>query len=173
MFTFRAPKSVLALITCAMVALPLVARTSEASPASMAAKRAGLNVAGAIKTRWQRVARLDRQAHRRALAKVLNAPRTVFRYVSAARARQVRMRGFDRMSHFTTRAARGRPLSAVHAQQRYGLPALPAKRLTVTLPKGTPVKTMKAHGGARGVGELVNTRQVPRTASKVRETTVR
>ena len=52
MFTFKVPKSVLASITCAMVALPLVPATSEASPASRTARRVGTAMNRTIKARW-------------------------------------------------------------------------------------------------------------------------
>jgi len=157
-------KRVLVVAACFLAAFVVTPRIAESSPASAAAKRAG----AAMKSRLLRVARLDRVAHQRAAKTVLAAPRRVFRYVPATRARQEVQQGFARMSHFTTRAVRGRPLSALHAKKRYGLPQMPANRLTLTLGKGTPVKTLKAHGGAPGVGELVNTRRIPPTGTNMR-----
>jgi hypothetical protein len=44
---------------------------------------------------------------------------------------------------------------------RYRLPAPAGKRLTVTLPKGFPVRHNKVPGGGRGIGELTANRRVP------------
>ena len=74
------------------------------------------------------------------------------------------------MTHFTTRAVRGRPLSALSAQRRYGLPQTPTRRLTVMLGKGTPIKALKVHGGAPGVGEMVNVRRIAPSGTRVRVT---
>jgi hypothetical protein len=84
----------------------------------------------------------------------LEKPRSVFRYMSEAEARAVGSRGVAAGRHFTATAGPGRPLGGARAAERYGLPTVPSRRVTATLPAGTRVKANKVLGGARGVGEL-------------------
>ena len=97
------------------------------------------------------------------VARALTRPRTVHRYTSIRRARVERSRGIARGNHMTSRAFRGRPLSAANAQKRYGLPHKPQVRETIRLTRGQPVRLNKAMGGGRGQGELTSTRIVPAT----------
>lgn len=85
----------------------------------------------------------------------------VFRYTTKARARVERRTGIAPGSHMTARGTAGRPLSARHAQRRYGLPEKPEVRETISLPKGHPVRRNRALGGQPGVGEVTSTKRVP------------
>lgn len=84
----------------------------------------------------------------------LRAPRTVFRYMSGAEAKAVKTRGIVAGSHVTATGGRGRPLGAVRAAKRYGLPVVPSHRVSAKLPAGTRVKANKVIGGDRGFAEL-------------------
>lgn len=171
-----ATRITLALMTSVLLLLPSLSSVAEAGPASRSVSRVGAAVGRAAKTRVQRLARiawLDRKAHQRAVERVLAAPRRVFRYTSTSGARQALRRGFDKVTHFTTRVWRGRPLSAVNAQRRFGLPTTPTRRLDITLPAGTPVKTLRVNGGARNARELINTRPIPRASVRMSVTEVR
>lgn len=158
---------------CAMAALLVLPATAESSSRTALAKRSAVAMTRTVKARLARIARLDLAAHRRTATRLLAAPRKVFRYVPVGRGRQELKRGFARITHFTSHAGRGRPLSALNAQRRYGLPQRPGSRLAVTLPKGTPVKTLKAHGGQRGIGEVVTMKRLPPSTGNVRTTPLR
>lgn len=95
---------------------------------------------------------------------ILRSPRTVFRYTNRFGAATARRNGVPANRHFTSRATPGRPLSPASAARRYGLPRQVTHRLTVRLPKGTPVKFNKALGGRPGVGEVVSVRTLPSNA---------
>jgi hypothetical protein len=77
-------------------------------------------------------------------------------------------KGLKAGTHVTSRLSAGRPLTAVHAQRRYGLPVRPEVRERIVLPKGTMVRMNKALGGEPGVGEITVDRRAP--ADVVRET---
>jgi uncharacterized protein YceK len=95
---------------------------------------------------------LERDAASKAVQ--LRTPRRVFRYTTEAQAQRILEKGFAPGMHFTSNAMQGRPLTAAHAAERYGLSSAPEKRFTVTLPAGTSVKSNKVIGGAAGFGEL-------------------
>ena len=84
----------------------------------------------------------------------LKMKRRVFRYSTESQVREVERKGFPPRTHFTASEGPGRPLSGRKAQERYGLLHTPDRRLSVTLPPGTPVKPNKVVGGAPGYGEL-------------------
>jgi hypothetical protein len=84
----------------------------------------------------------------------LKMERRVYRYTTESQAREAERKGFPPRTHFTASEGPGRPLSGTAAQDRYGLPYTPDRRLSVTLPPGTPVKANKVVGGAPGYGEL-------------------
>ncbi len=84
----------------------------------------------------------------------LKTERRVYRYTTESQAREVQRKGFPPQTHFTTSESPGRPLSGSTAQKRYGLPYTPNRRLGVTLPEGTTVRSNKVVGGAPGYGEL-------------------
>lgn len=102
---------------------------------------------------------LARDAASRAIQ--VETPRRVFKYASEADARDIVEHGIKPGMHFTPNTAAGRPLTAAHAAERYGLDYAPDKRLTVTLPAGTSVKPNKVIGGAAGYGELRIEQQLP------------
>ena len=85
----------------------------------------------------------------------------VFKYMTEGDKAVAQRFGFQPRTHFTPSAKPGRPLSGVAAQKRYGLPSRPDERLTVAIPKGTPVKPNKVIGGAPGYGELRIERPLP------------
>jgi hypothetical protein len=94
----------------------------------------------------------------------LTKPRRVFRYVTPAETKIELRAGLRRGSHFTSRAVRGRPPYSATAADRYGLGPGRTRRLTATLPEGTPVRLNKAINGAAGVGEVRIERRLPPTA---------
>lgn len=102
---------------------------------------------------------LERDAASRAIQ--LKAPRRVFKYASETDASDIVEHGIKPGMHFTPSVAAGRPLTAAHAAERYGLGYAPDKRLTVTLPAGTTVKPNKVIGGDAGYGELRIEQQLP------------
>ena len=104
----------------------------------------------------------DRATRFRPLAR----PRTVFRYTTRSQARRELRKGILPNRHTTSRALRGRPLSPLRAQQRYGLPRPPQVRETLRLPRNLPVRHNRALGGARGVGEITSVRRLPAQAIK-------
>ena len=84
----------------------------------------------------------------------LKTERRVYRYTTESQAKVVERKGFAPGTHFAASEGLGHPLSGTAARQRYGLPYTPDRRLSVTLPLGTPVKANKVIGGAPGYGEL-------------------
>jgi hypothetical protein len=102
----------------------------------------------------------------------LGQERRVFKYMTDADTKMAQRFGFGSRTHFTPTAKPGRPLSGLEAQKRYGLGYRPARRLTVIVPRGTPVKPNKVIGGAPGYGELRVERPLPPesivTGSKLR-----
>lgn len=84
----------------------------------------------------------------------LQTKRPVYKYTTRSQAREFERKGFPPRTHFTASQGPGRPLNGSTAQKRYGLPYTPSRRLGVTLPKGTSVKSNRVIGGAPGYGEL-------------------
>lgn len=107
---------------------------------------------------------LERDAASRAVQ--LQAPRRVFKYTTEADAQRILEKGFTPGMHFTSKARPGRPLTAAHAAERYGLSYAPEKRVTVTLPVGASVKPNKVIGGAAGFGELKVEQALPADAAE-------
>lgn len=95
-------------------------------------------------------------------AQTLAKPRNVHRYTSRERAAGESREGIAAGSHLTSKAHRGRPLSAEAAQRRFGLPSRPEVRETVRLPAGHPVRHNKALGGAPGYGEITSPKPLPK-----------
>jgi hypothetical protein len=91
----------------------------------------------------------------------LQSERRVYRYATESQTREFERKGFPPLSHFTTSEGPGRPLSGAAAKERYGLPYRPDRRLGVTLPEGTTLKSNKVVGGAPGYGELRVERGLP------------
>jgi len=156
------------MVVAMAVMLCLAPTPADAGQRGAAIRRATSAISRSMKARLLRIARLDRAAHRRAATRVLQAPRSVYRYVTSSRAAREVRSGFGRMTHFTSRAGRGRPLSGAAAQQKYGLAQKPAQRLRVTLPTGTPIKAAKVHGGGPGVGEVVTTKALAPAKAGIR-----
>jgi uncharacterized protein YceK len=107
---------------------------------------------------------LERDAASKAVQ--LQVPRRVFKYTTEADAQRIIEKGFAPATHFTSNATVGRPLTAAHAAERYGLRYGPEKRVTVTLPAGTSVKPNKVIGGAAGFGELKVEQALPADAAE-------
>jgi len=140
-------------------------RLEAGGPMGVVSKRAAQRLAAAASSRARSLLLRDRA--RDAATRVFRLPRsrTVFRYTSGKEAvREVRAGVVGKGRHFTARILPGRPLTAIHAQQRFGLARAPAARLTIRLPKGMPVRLNKTLGGSPGVGEITNTRALPPSA---------
>jgi hypothetical protein len=102
------------------------------------------------------------------LVKPLSKPRYVYRYATKARAVKEANGGLPKNRHTTSVVTTGRLLSAVKAQQRYGLPTKPEVRSTWYLPKGTPVRMNKVMYGKSGYGEIsTSTRIEPKGLKKM------
>jgi len=91
----------------------------------------------------------------------LQTERRVYKYTTDSHAREFKRKGFPPLTHFTASQGPGRPLSGRTAQERYGLSYTPSRRLGVTLPVGTSVKSNKVVGGAPGYGELRIEKRLP------------
>jgi len=91
----------------------------------------------------------------------LQTERRVYKYTTESQAREFERKGFPPLTHFTASEGPGRPLNGRTAQKRYGLPYTPDRRLGVTLPEGTSVKSNKVVGGAPGYGELRIEKHLP------------
>lgn len=87
--------------------------------------------------------------------------RTVFRYTSKDRAAQELRKGIPQDRHMTSQGGPGRPLSAEHAQKRYGLDRAPEVRETIRVPAGTPMRANRAVKGERGIGERTAPARIP------------
>lgn len=129
-----------------------------------AARAAARGAVASVKKSMANVLRRDLIRDARTPVSRLGRSRTTFRYVAPQRARVEASRGITSGSHFTSRALRGRPLSASAAAARYGLPAGKTTRLTVTLPAGTRVRFNKALRGGRGIGEITTADRVAPSA---------
>ncbi len=128
------------------------------------AKAAAKGVYRSLGKRWARLARRDLVRDLRTPVTRLRRPRPVFRYVTPKRARLERKRGFAPGTHFTSRATRGRPLTAANAQRRVGVPTRRTRRLTVDLPKGTQVRFNKILAGTPGRGEITAVNRIDAVA---------
>lgn len=144
---------------------------SACGPASQRVERSAAKrmITGAAE-KAERASILEKDLKRDLATRVTRLPkaRTVFRYMSGSEAKAVQHRGLAAGSHLTATGGRGRPMGALRASKRFGLPVTPSHRMTVKLPVGTRVRANKVIGGARGVGELrlaepVNGNRVQRT----------
>ena len=136
-----------------------VARTATRRLLGKSAGRATARVAAKTRMPAAQVMKLDRLRDSQAPIRMLTKPRSVFRYTSNEQAQLYRQRGVPSGAHFTVNAGPGRPLSAAHAKERYGLPRAPTARVEAVLPRGTTVKSGKVVGGQPGYGELKTYRQ--------------
>jgi hypothetical protein len=139
-----------------VVLLASVVATGCGRVGGRVARSAASQTAARVGTLFARDAVRDRSTRAVSLA----ADRRVFRYTTAMNRRLEVRQGFHAGTHFTSRATAGRPPSAATASARLGLPMPPSRRLSVTLPKGTPVRFNKALGGSRGVGEIAIARRL-------------
>lgn len=119
---------------------------------------------GALRPRPRAFLRQERLRDLRTKSRVLDRPRTVYRYVPAPRARVELHRGIPAGKHMTSRRAIGRPLGGSRARQVYGLPKKPGAVETVRIPDKQPVRFNKVMGGARGRGEITSPKGLPPTA---------
>jgi len=104
--------------------------------------------------------------HRRTPAMPLRQPRLVNRYTSAEQAARELREGIGANRHMTPNARPGRPISAMNAERRYGLPSRPEVRETILLPSGTQVRHDRAIAGQPGFGELTAPRALPSSVVK-------
>lgn len=110
---------------------------------------------------WRaRILKLDALRHR-VPVRPLAQPRTVHRFTTRTQAQRELRHGIAPGSHMTAIARRGRPMSAQHAKQYYGLLRKPSARETVQLPKRFSVRHSHATNAARGVRELTSPQRVP------------
>jgi hypothetical protein len=107
---------------------------------------------------------VDRQRDEVTKAVPLLKPMTVHRYTSTEQARSELHRGLAPGTHMTANARSGPPLTAAHAQRRYGLPATPSARETIRLPANTLVRRNKVLGGSPGYGEITSPERIPPAA---------
>ncbi len=105
-----------------------------------------------------------RDAAKAAEARALAKPTTVWRYTSAAQARQEARAGIEAGRHFAPKVTPGRPPSRLTAQRQYGLPTPPEVRARVQLDSGTRVLRNKAMGGEPGRGEVLTMEHIPASA---------
>jgi hypothetical protein len=94
----------------------------------------------------------------------LGAERRVYKYTSESKALVFGRKGLPQGTHFAASAGPGRPLSGKTAEQRFGLDYRPNRRLSITLPAGTQVKTNKVIGGSPGYGEIRIEKGLPSAA---------
>jgi len=140
---------------------------SDAAAAGRGAARGllrGLAGKGAS-SRATNTLRRDLIRDRATRATPLLRPRTFHRYTTRAQALREVRRGIPPGRHLAP-AHRGRIPGAGTAAKKYGLPRKPDVRMTVKLPATHPVRSNKALGGQRGVGEITSPRRVPPTAIK-------
>jgi hypothetical protein len=136
------------------VARSVTRRFAGGSVARAANGRAVVTAVGQARKPIRNVLKLDRLRDRTLPVKKLTEPRKVFRFTTNKQAQFYRHRGVASGTHFTAKAGPGRPLTAAHAKQRYGLPRMPSARVEVVLPRGTPVKSGKVIGGRPAFGEV-------------------
>lgn len=144
-------------LLCLLAPTSLEAR----GPARAVAKRATERLLATASVRNRSLLLRDTVRDARSQVLRLVRPRSVFRYTSARTAALEFRGGVAARRHFTSRISAGRPLSSLRAQRRFGLPRSPQARLTIRLPKGTPVRLNKALGGEPGWGEITSTRRLP------------
>ncbi len=147
----RLPAAVL--LTLLFVCCPQ--SVEAASPSKAVARAAARSLASRARTMMMRTLRKDLVNHRVAPIQFAR-PRTVFRYTSRGVSKQEALNGVPPFRHMTSTARPGRPLSALNAQRRFGLPQRPTARETVRIPSGQPIVLNKAQGGRAGVGEIVS-----------------
>lgn len=102
----------------------------------------------------------DRKRDAATLPKTNPQSRTVQRYTQWEQARREAQTGIAPGSHMTPGIHPGRPLSALGAARRYGLPKMPTARETIVIPLGAPLRKNKALGGQPGVGELTSSKTI-------------
>ncbi len=94
--------------------------------------------------------------------KPLENPKTVRRYTSIKQAKIEKANGIAPDTHMTAKeVGPGRPLSTTTAKDRYGLAKEPGAWMTVTIPKGQPVRQGKVINGLPGFGEITSTKCIP------------
>jgi hypothetical protein len=94
--------------------------------------------------------------------KPLEKSRTVYRYTSMKQAKIEQANGISPNTHMTSReVGPGRPLSAVTAKGRYGLPNEPQAQLKIQIPAHQPIRNAKVVGGKAGYGEITSPKSIP------------
>lgn len=147
--------------------------TMEAGAARAVAKgvvgRAAVNGVGSravsrfppLTAKQKEILRLDALAHLNKPTVPQSRPLTLQRYTTASQAAKDLKYGIRAESHMTN-ARPGPPLTAQHAQQKYGLfLAKPQVRETIRIETGFPLRAGKARGGMRGAGERTSDHKVP------------
>ncbi len=107
------------------------------------------------------ILRRDLSRDRATAPRILSRDRIVNRFTTLPRAKAEARKGLTTGTHLTSRISPGRPLSALSAQKRLGLPVRPEARERILLKRGTSVRFNKALGGKPGVGEITIAKPVP------------
>jgi hypothetical protein len=130
--------------------------TDAATMARAVGRGVAKGAAKALRQAPGEILRRDLLRDRVTRVRPLPKDRTVFRYTSKQRATQELRRGIGPGSHMTARGGPGRPLGSAEAKRRYGLPQEPQARETIRLSSGQGIRSNRAIGGKRGVGELTS-----------------
>jgi len=109
------------------------------------------------------ILRRDLSRDRATAPRILSRDRIVNRFTTLPTAKVEARRGLTSGTHLTSRVGPGRPLSALSAQKRLGLPVRPEVRERILLKRGTSVRLNKALGGQPGVGEITIVKPAPKT----------
>lgn len=148
----RVPR--IAVIVCAFLCLSSRGEAQAARAGAGAARKA---VGAELRALMKRDFKRDAASAWKRLAE----PRRVFRFTTPKRALSDSKNGLSSGSHMTVGAGPGRPPNGKTAARKYGLPTVPSRRELIELPTGTRIRSNKAVGGGRGVGEITVGKQPP------------
>ena len=114
-----------------------------------------------VRQKNQAIQRWDAARDKTLPVKKMEQSRTVSRFTSIKQARMEQLGGIAPKTHMTAAKVHpGRPLSRATARDRYGLFRKPNAVMTVTIPKGQPVRRGKVVAGQGGYGEITSTRRI-------------
>jgi len=114
-----------------------------------------------VRQKNQAIQRWDAARDKTLPVKRMDRSRTVWRFTTLKQARKEQLRGIASKTHMTaTKVHPGRPLAKATAKGRYGLFNKPNAVMTVTIPKGQPVRRGKVVAGQGGYGEITSTRRI-------------
>lgn len=139
-----------AMMILVSVAVSVMPTITEANPAKAAARSA-----------MKRTLAKDAARDAATVARPLRRDLQVSRYTTRDQAASDAVKGLDPGKHLTGKTERLKPLSAVKATKRYGLPAKPQVRETWRVAKGTPVRRNTVMGGQKGATEITTPHRLP------------